>query len=116
MIVTVDFEYYNSHFPKVSESRFDALIYKAQGIVGRALGDTTRLTSDEQTLIKDCICEVLNQLDINESTNGLSSISNNGYSKSFVAQDAEQRSESIESIIHSYFGGTRLTKSYFIGY
>lgn len=116
MHIEVDYQYYNDHFPKVSEDRFNTLIYRSKRFVFNQLGVQKSLTRYEQRLIKDCICEVLNQVDINESTKGLSSISNNGYSKSFQTMDNTQQQQSIDDIIQSYFGGTRLLKSRFIAY
>lgn len=115
-MIEIDYQYYNDHFPKVSEDRYNALIYRCKRIVMNQLGVQKSLTRHEQRLIKDCICEVLNQMDINESTKGLASISNNGYSKSFQSTDSTQQQQSIDDIIQSYFGGTRLFKSRFIAY
>lgn len=71
-------------------------------------------TENEEFLIKDCICSVINVID--EQNFGLKSISNDGYSKTFENTAQSDFNKQIQSIISLYLGGTRLYKSQFIGF
>ena len=102
----VDWEYYNSHFPKISEEQFSRYVYQSQRLVLKRLPkDFNEYTESEQTNIKDCICNVLNFKSAAEaSVNGVSSISNDGYSESYVQKTSDQISEDINSIIYEWIG------------
>lgn len=105
----INWEYYNSHFPKLSEDRFKALAYQAERLVLKRL-NTTEFGEFEND-VKDCICNVINELDIQREYNGVTSISNDGYSKSFATSTKEGYAQSIEDIIYQWLGDTGLIKS-----
>ena len=102
----VDWEYYNSHFPKISEEEFDKHVYQSQRLVLKRLPkDFNEYTESDQTDIKDCICNVLNYKSVAEaSANGVSSISNDGYSESYVQQSKSDVNDNVNSIIYEWIG------------
>ncbi|MGX8833968.1 hypothetical protein ACWG0P_07115 [Amedibacillus sp. YH-ame6] len=100
-MIEVTWEYYNSHFPKLAEDQFNKLIYKAQRIVTKKLIKKD-LTEDETTDVKDCICNVLNYLQVAESHTGVTSASNDGYSESY--ENTATFNDSINSIINEWIG------------
>lgn len=102
-MMKVTWEYYNSHFPKLSEEDFDKTIYRATKEVTKRL---PKKEYDGENLIdiNDCICEVVNELHSQSKSNGLSSVSNDGYSESYVSRTTEESKEKLNSIIDSWVG------------
>lgn len=101
----LDWEYYNSHFPKLSEDEFKSYSYGAERKVLKLLPKTfEEYTQSEQTDIKDCICNVLNYQSISNKATGLASISNDGYSESYVNKEQTQLNDDIYSIINEWIG------------
>lgn len=102
----VDWEYYNSHFSKISEEQFNEHVYQSQRLVLKRLPkDFAEYTESEQIDIKDCICNVLNYKSVAEaSANGVSSISNDGYSESYVQQSKSDVNDNVNSIIYEWLG------------
>lgn len=96
-------EYYNSHFPKLSEERFDQLLYRCEKLVIQRL-PKREFTESEVIDIHDCICEIINEIDIQESSNSVASVSNDGYSKSYVVKQEQEKANSIDSIIYRNLG------------
>lgn len=109
----VSWEYYNSFFPKLSEDRFNQLIYRAERMVMKRL-NTDQLTEEQEKEVMDCVCNVVNQLDVYERSSGLASISNDGYSKSFATSTSDEQKQSIDSIIEEWLGDTGLLKQKFL--
>lgn len=105
----IDWEYYNSHFPKLNEDRFNALSYQAERLVMKRLNKTE--LGDYENDVKDCICVVINELDTQSKSNGVTSISNDGYSESYANSTKEENKQSIEDIIYQWLGDTGLIKS-----
>ena len=79
----VSWEYYNSHFPKLSEDEFNAYVYQATVIVKNRLNKNFNdMNAEEQTKVKDCVCMILNSKLY--SIGNVSSVSNDGYSESYT--------------------------------
>lgn len=96
-------EYYNSHFPKLNEERFKQLLYRCEKLVNQRLPKRD-FVEKEIIDIHDCICEIINEIDIQESSNGISSVSNDGYSESYVIKAEQEKESSIDSIIYRNIG------------
>lgn len=85
----VDWEYYNSRFPKLSETDFNMYNYSAEVYVKKHIyKGYDDFTEDEQTTIKDCICNVINYLKFADETRSVSSVSNQGFSVSYAQDDS----------------------------
>lgn len=111
----VDWEYYNSHFPKIDKAQFDKLKYHAERIVLKRLS-TTELTEEQETDVKDCICNVINQMDANDGKGGVASVSNDGYSVSYATSTSDEKKQSVEDIIQEWLGDSGLLKRRFVAF
>lgn len=98
---TVTWEYYNSHFPKLSEGEFKKLEYRASRRVLKKIVKKN-LSTQEETDVMDCICNVINLLSVIESQAGKSSVSNDGYSESYASM--EQLENSVNGVIQEWIG------------
>lgn len=105
----IDWEYYNSHFPKVKEERFNQLSYRAERMVLKKLN--TDNFGEYEDDVKDCICCVINALDIHEKSNGITSTSNDGYSESYANSTSEENKQAITDIVYEWLGDSGLIKS-----
>lgn len=109
----LDWEYYNSHFPKFDESQFNQYSYKAEAMVLKYVNVDSINEQNEDTL-KDCISDVLNNVIFQDSIDGVSSISNGGYSKSFINASHTDKRNTLEDIIAFWLGDTDLMKERWI--
>lgn len=120
----VTWEYYSSLFNEVNESTFNKLEPQAE----QRLDIATHFRSseyvdsyDETTAspfqnkkyssIKYAICVVVNKLQANSksaSGNGITSVSNNGYSETYAVTTTDQANAEISSIISNCLSGTGL--------
>ena len=101
----VDYPYYQARFPQVTQEEFNKNIYRSQLYVSKRVNvDINTLSSDFD--IKDCICEVLNEVYMFNRNKGVSSVSNSGYSESYV----DSTDDKIDEIIEYYLSN----KPYFI--
>lgn len=100
----VDWEYYNSHFPKYSETDFEIYNYSAEVLVKKYIYKAyDDFTEDEKTKIKDCICNVINYLKLSDERKGVSSVSNQGFSVSYNTQD-DSTGYTLDSILIRWLG------------
>lgn len=109
----LDWEYYNSHFPKYEENLFNQYSYKAESTVMKYV-DKERLNEGNANTLKDCICDVLNTMILQESSDGVSSISNGGYSKSYTTETHTDKRSKLEDIITFWLSDTELLKARWI--
>ena len=109
----LDWEYYNSHFPKFDETQFNQYSYRAEAMVMKYVNQEAITDSNVRTL-KDCISDVLNSVILDDSSEGVSSISNGGYSKSFTQVSHADKRNKLEDIIAFWLGDTELMKERWI--
>lgn len=101
----LDWEYYNSHFPKINESEFNQYVYSAERYVLKKLNKNFNdFTASQQIDIKDCICNVINFQATSNKHEGISSISNDGYSISYSQKESETINSSLDSIVNQWIG------------
>ena len=115
----VDWEYYNSLYDNVTKKSFDRLEAKAESEVCAVIGPIRWASIAENTFgyqqLKDCICKVINKSVENDGSGagkGLASVSNAGYSESYVIQTEEQAKEELRRLIRSWLSGTGLVGAY----
>lgn len=101
----LDWEYYNSHFPKISEDEFNKLNYSCSVLTEcKLIKPISELTENELIKVKDCICNVINyNYSVSESQN-ISSVSNDSYSVSYVQKTQEQSKNEIDNIFDTWLG------------
>lgn len=115
----VTWEYYISFHNRVGQEEFaraEALAEKeVQRVIGwiRWANITEEMFGYEQ--LKDCICNVIDKMAVDMQSGkgkGISSVSNDGYSESYVVQTEEQLRSELQSSIRSWLSGTGLVGAY----
>ena len=115
----VDWEYYSSLFQKVKEEEFDRAEALAEKEVINVIGPIRWANITEQTFgyqqLQDCICKVMDKMAVDSKSGkgkGVSSVSNDGYSESYVVQTEEQLRSELQSSIRAWLSGTGLVGAY----
>lgn len=115
----VSWEYYNSLFGKITQENFSKAELLAEKEVQLVIGPIrwAHITADTfgYDQLKDCICRVIDKMAENEVSDigkGLSSVSNDGYSESYVIQTEEQLRTELHGSIRAWLSGTGLVGAY----
>ena len=115
----VTWEYYSSLYSVVDEKGFNKMEAQAEKEVQSVIGPVrwAEITPDtfgyEQ--LKDCICKTMNKIAEDTKSGkgkGLSAVSNDGYSESYVVQTEEQLRSELQSSIRAWLSGTGLVGAY----
>ena len=115
----VNWEYYSSLHNTVKEDDFERLEAIAEKEVCNVIGPIRWANISDETFgygqLKDCICNVIDKMaaDVKSGKGkGVSSVSNDGYSESYVVQTEEQLRSEMQSSIRSWLSGTGLVGAY----
>ena len=115
----VDWEYYSSLHNIVNKDDFDRAEALAEKEVQRVIGYIRWANINEETFgysqLQDCICNVIDKMaaDVKSGKGkGISSVSNDGYSESYVVQTEEQLRSELQSSIRAWLSGTGLVGAY----
>ncbi len=115
----VDWEYYSSLHNIVTEEDFDRAEALAEKEVQRVIGWIRWVNITEETFgykqLQDCICNVIDKMAADAKSGkgkGLSGVSNDGYSESYVVQTEEQLRNELQSSIRAWLSGTGLVGAY----
>lgn len=115
----VSWEYYSSLYDKVKEDDFDKAEKLAEKEVCAVIGPIRWATITADTFgfvqLQDCICNVINKMAEDKKSGkgkGVSSVSNDGYSESYVVQTEEQLRNELRSSIRAWLSGTGLVGAY----
>ena len=115
----VNWEYYSSLHSKVTEEEFDRAEALAEKEVQHVVGWIRWANITEETFgfeqLKDCICNVIDKMSVDFKSGkgkGVSSVSNDGYSESYVVQTEEQLRSELQSSIRAWLSGTGLVGAY----
>ena len=115
----VDWEYYSFLHSKVTEEEFDRAEALAEKEVQNVVGWIRWANITEETFgfeqLKDCICNVIDKMAVDSKSGkgkGVSSVSNDGYSESYVVQTEEQLRSELQSSIRAWLSGTGLVGAY----
>lgn len=115
----VDWEYYGSLHDKVTEENFERAEALAEKEVQLAVGWIRWASITEETFgfgqLKDCICAVIDKMAADSMSGkgkGISSVSNDGYSESYVVQTEEQLRSELQASIRAWLSGTGLVGAY----
>lgn len=115
----VSWEYYSSLFEKVKEEEFEKAEKLAEKEVCAVIGPIRWADITEETFgyeqLQDCICKVIDKMAENSASakgKGISSVSNDGYSESYVIQTEEQLRNELRSSIRAWLSGTGLVGAY----
>lgn len=115
----VNWEYYSSLYDVIDENSFEKAELLAEKEVCAVIGAIRWATITEETFgyeqLKDCICNVMNKMAADNKSGkgkGVSSVSNDGYSESYVVQTEEQLRSELQSSIRAWLSGTGLVGAY----
>lgn len=115
----VNWEYYSSLSSKISQEKFEQAVVLAEKEVMRVIGPIRWAKITEETfgydVLKDCICNVIDKMITDEKSGkgrGVSSVSNDGFSKTFTVQTEEQLRSELQSSIRAWLSGTGLVGAY----
>lgn len=115
----VTWEYYSSLHHIVSETQFEDACALSEKEVKLVIGPYRWNHLDTEAFyfeqFKDCICNVIDKMAEDAKSakgQGLASVSNDGYSESYVIQTAEQLREELRGSICSWLSGTGLVGAY----
>lgn len=115
----VSWEYYSSLFNKISEEHFEKAELLAEKEVINVIGPIRWANITDQTFgyaqLQDCICKVIDKMAVDSKSGkgkGISSVSNDGYSESYVVQTEEQLRGELQSSIRAWLSGTGLVGAY----
>lgn len=115
----VDWEYYSSLHSKIAKDDFDKKESMAENEVRSVIGPIRWATITADTFgysqLQDCICNVIDKMETDGRSGkgrGISSVSNDGYSESYVVQTEEQLRSELQSSIRAWLSGTGLVGAY----
>ena len=115
----VDWEYYSSLHSKVNDDEFDRAEALAETEVRCVIGPIRWSTITPETFgytqLQDCICNVIDKMAADSKSGkgkGISSVSNDGYSESYVIQTEEQLRDELLGSIRAWLSGTGLVGAY----
>ena len=115
----VTWEQYRSLHHIVSEEEFDIAEAIAENEVQRVIGIIRWGQITEETYgysqLQECTCNVIDKMADDAKSvkgQGLASVSNDGYSESYVIQTAEQLREELRGSICAWLSGTGLVGAY----
>lgn len=119
MAQMVTWEEYCSLHHIVKETEFDQAEALAEREVQQVIGLIRWKNINQDTLgyqqLQECICNVMDKVaedDKSAKGQGVSSVSNDGYSESYVIQTAEQLRGELQSSIRAWLSGTGLVGAY----
>ena len=122
MAALVSWEYYSSLYSAVSEADFPKAEALAEKEVIRIVGlihwGELNLDDLDSELygdqLKDCICKVVNFMAEAPKAQGkgIASVSNDGYSESYVLQKQSDALEELGKNIRSWLSGTGIVRAY----
>ena len=115
----VNWEYYSSLHDIVQNENFDKAEAMAEKEVCRVIGPIRWATITTDTFgysqLQDCICNVIDKIECDKKLGkgkGLSSVSNDGYSESYVVQTEEQLLYELQASIRAWLSGTGMVGAY----
>lgn len=115
----VSWEYYSSLHSIVAKDDFERAETLAEKEVQCVIGwiRWANITEDSfgYEQLQDCICNVMDKMAVDAKSGkgkGVSSVSNDGYSESYVVQTEEQLRSELQSSIRAWLSGTGLVGAY----
>ena len=119
MNAIVSWEYYSSLYNKIIEDDFEKAEALAEKEVKLVVGWPRWNVLDSEAFyyeqLQDCICNVIDKMAGMQnvaSGKGISSVSNDGYSESYVIQTGSQAMAELQHSIRLWLSGTGLAGAY----
>ncbi len=115
----VNWEDYSSLHDIVKKENFDKAEALAEKEICAVIGPIRWASITADTFgykqLQDCICNVMDKMSADGKSGkgkGVSSVSNDGYSESYVVQTEEQLRSELQSSIRAWLSGTGLIGAY----
>lgn len=116
----VNWEYYSSLYSKIDDEKaFEKAELLAEKEVCAVIGPIRWADITENAFgyeqLQDCICKTINKMAEDAESGkgkGVASVSNDGYSESYVVQTEEQLRSELHSSIRAWLSGTGLVGAY----
>lgn len=114
----VDWTYYSSLYSAVSREEFDAAEQLAEKEVRLLVGPRWNNINPDAFYydqLKDCICNTIDyiaKVEKSAAGRGISSVSNDGYTESYVLQTPDQARAELQRSIRAWLSGTGLVGAY----
>ena len=119
MNAIVSWEYYSSLYNKITEDDFEKAEALAEKEVKLIVGFPRWNVLDSEAFyyqqLQDCICKTIDAMvDMQKSAvgKGIGSVSNDGYSESYVIQTGSQAMAELQHSIRLWLSGTGLAGAY----
>lgn len=119
MNAIVSWEYYGSLYNKITEDDFEKAEALAEKEVKLIVGFPRWNVLDSEAFyyqqLQDCICKTIDAMvDMQKSSagKGIGSVSNDGYSESYVIQTGSQAIAELQHSIRLWLSGTGLAGAY----
>ena len=115
----VNWEYYSSLYDVITKEQFVKAEVLAEREVCMVIGPIRWAAINSDTFgynqLQDCICNVINKMSTDKMAGkrmGISSVSNDGYSETYVVQTEEQLRSELQDSIRAWLSGTGLVGAY----
>lgn len=115
----VTWEYYSSLYSTIAKENFEKAEAQAEKEVRTVIGPIRWAEITPNTFgyeqLQDCICKVMDKMAVDNKSGkgkGVASVSNDGYSESYVVQTEEQLRSELQSSIRAWLSGTGLVGAY----
>ena len=115
----VDWEYYSFLHNTVKKDNFEKAEALAEKEICNVIGPIRWANINEEIFgyakLQDCICNVIDKMAEDSKSGkgkGISSVSNDEYSDSYVVQKEEQLRSELQSSIKAWLSGTGLVGAY----
>ena len=115
----VDWGHYSSLYSKIKETDFDRAETLADKEVRSLIGPIrwANITADTFgfEILQDCICKTMDKMADSKKSGrdkGLASISNEGYTETYVTQTEEEARADLHGSIRQWLSGTGLVRAY----
>lgn len=106
------YEHYTAYYGAIEQAEFDKLNYRASLLIDVFTGQrAASATGCKQARLDDCACTLIQLMEATENTSagqGLTSVSNDGYSESYQAVTPEDIQENLRQAAFKVLSGTGL--------
>lgn len=108
----VDFEFYQSQNRTLTEEQFNSVIIQAEDMVDiKTARRAECVTGWKLIRVKKAVCALVDMMyshGVDPTEQQLASVSNNGYSESYVKRTDEENKSALESLLFTMLSGTGL--------
>lgn len=108
----IDWDYYNTHFPRLGREEFESRLSAAEATVDIKTHFRSRKASGYKLeQVRACVANVINAMAEQEETGagtGITTVSNDGYSESYANATKDQADRELTAVCRKWLSGTGL--------